>query len=81
MRNRLLMGAFRYGLMDEKALKLGKWQMVASMRKRLDLYEQDRNLEHLVDVANICLVEYVAAKAAGFRLTAIDDGHHVAESA
>lgn len=77
MRNRLLMGAFRYGLMERKSEQHGQWKMIDSIRKRVDLYEQTGNLEPLVDLANLCLVEYVMARHAGGQLEAVDDGEHV----
>jgi hypothetical protein len=45
------MGAFRYGLLGEKGKK--KFNRIASMKTRLDKYEETGNLEHLVDVANL----------------------------
>jgi hypothetical protein len=57
MRNRLLMGRFRYGLMDDPA-KLKNYDMKASMVKRLTLYWETDNQEHLVDLANLCLLEF-----------------------
>jgi len=75
MRNRLVLGAFRYGLFcnpDKFAFRI-----VESMRARLDLYERDANLEHLVDVANLALVEFVAGRRRGLHVSAQDDGIHV----
>jgi hypothetical protein len=75
MRNRLLMGAFRYGLMRDK-LK-SKWKMLPSMRRRLDHYEETGNLEMLVDVANLCLLEFLNPSVDGAAMRPTDDGEHV----
>jgi hypothetical protein len=75
MRNRLIVGAFRYGLFSDP--DKFQFRIVESMRTRLEMYVTDRNLEHLVDIANLALVEFVAAQRRGATLHAIDDGHHV----
>lgn len=79
MRARLIMGAFRYGLLTEN-LKLGKrFNCLDSIKRRLALYEQDHNLEHLVDIANLALCQFVQDEYHGARLTPIDDGEHCSE--
>lgn len=55
MRNRLVMGAIRYGLM---ARTRGGYDNIESIRRRLVLYEQTGNLEHLVDCANLLMLEF-----------------------
>ena len=76
MRNRLIMGAIRYG-------KLGWWRKpkydrVASIIKRLELYRQTGNREYLVDCANLALVEYVEGNHPKKHFkSADDDGVHV----
>lgn len=75
MRNRLVMGAFRYGLMSSPDKT--RWSCLPSIRRRLDRYEETHNLEHLVDVANLCLVEFLRGQRLGYQLSAIDDGEHV----
>lgn len=57
MRNRLIMGALRYGRIG--APNKPKWNRVASIKKRTGLYEESGNLELLVDIANLCLLEFV----------------------
>ena len=57
MRNRLLMGAYRYGPLGNARKK--KWDRVEYMRRKLDEYETVGNLETLVDIANLALVEFV----------------------
>ena len=56
MRNRLVMGGMRYGLLHAPGKK--HYDRVASIRKRAQLYAETGNLEHLVDCANECLLEF-----------------------
>lgn len=71
MRERLIQGAFRYGLL--KASGKPDYDRTKSIEKRLALYRQDRNKEHLVDIANLCLCEFVEGD--GYFKT-IHDGEH-----
>lgn len=73
MRNRLLMGYFRYGPMGKKP----GYDNVGSAKKRLDLYEKTGNLEHLVDVANLMMCEFVDGKHPNRHFYSTDDGIHV----
>jgi len=59
MRNRLIIGGLRYGLIKDAH----KYNKIESIVKRIDLYIQDNNLEHLVDVANLCLIEFVNCRS------------------
>jgi len=72
MRNRLIMGALRYGLLKEKV----SYDSITSMRQRLDLLEQDGNGEHLVDIANIALVMFTRKDHPKFHFHAQDDKIH-----
>lgn len=74
MRNRLLVGCFRYGRMSDP--NKGKYDHVESIRERLKLYEQSGNLEHLVDVANFSLVEFVHPRHPNAHFEATDDVIH-----
>ncbi len=56
MRNRLLFGAYRYRLLADP--KRPDYDCVASMIRRLENYKETGNLENLVDVANLCLIEF-----------------------
>ena len=73
MRNRMAMGYFRYGPLP---MQIGKcpYDNVGSIKRRLELYLQDGNREHLVDVANLCLVEFTTHPEKVF--CAVDDGEH-----
>ena len=57
MRNRLIMGAFRYGKVGAKDKPA--YDRVSSIRRRLSLYEQEGNLEHLIDIMNECYLDFV----------------------
>ena len=77
MRNRLEMGRFRYG-----PLSVGRFDSVSSAIRRLETYrDADGNLEHLVDAANLCLVEWIKARLGlsehpSPRWAPTDDGRH-----
>ena len=72
MRNRLLMGAYRYGLL--RASGKPQYDRIRSAKDRLDAYISTGNLEHLVDVANMMLPEFVEGKHPLRHFTASDDG-------
>lgn len=74
MRNRLLMGSIRYGKIHQQGKS--KYDRVSSMTKRLDMYNKTGNKEHLVDVANLCLLEFEECHHPDAHFAAIDDGHH-----
>lgn len=74
MRNRLIMGAMRYGLLHARGKRA--YDRVASIRKRLALYEQTGNLEHLVDCANLCLMEFEETRHLNAHFESADDKHH-----
>jgi hypothetical protein len=75
MRNRLVMGALRYGKLHAS----GKppYDRVTSCKRRLDLYAQTGNLEYLVDAANMCLLEFEESVHPLRHWESIDDGEHV----
>lgn len=75
--NRLIMGAFRYGMMDEPGKK--KFDRVQSAIDRLKLYQKTGNAEHLVDAANLCELEYDRPIHKNFHFKAVDDGIHTQE--
>lgn len=56
MRNRLVMGAYKYGLLAED--NAARYARVQSAIKRLTLYLEDGDGEHLVDAANLAMVEF-----------------------
>lgn len=74
MRNRLLMGAFRYGLLNAPGKK--KWDRMARIHEEVQLYQETGNLEYLVDVANYCLLEFEESTHPNKHFRAADDESH-----
>ena len=72
-KNRMLMGYFRYGSLRSQIGK-SKYDNVGSIEKRLSLYKSDHNREHLVDIANLVMIEFATHPDYPFR--AADDGIH-----
>lgn len=60
MRNRLVMGAFRYGRLGAEGKS--QFDRVEYMERCLQKYKETGNLECLVDIANLALVEFVEGK-------------------
>lgn len=75
MQNRLIMGAFRYGRINNFEEKLD-YSYVKEAKKRLRLYELTGNKEFLVDASNMCLLEFSENKHPNSKLEIIDDGEH-----
>jgi len=75
MRNRLIMGALRYGKL--RSPEKPEWDRIPLIRRQLNLYEKTGNKEHLVDIANLCLVEFVECNHTNEHLSSSDDGEHV----
>lgn len=74
MRNRLIMGAFRYGLFNDP--KKGHYDHTGAIAKHLLQYIDDGNLEHLVDIANLSLVEFCRSRHPKRHFNAQDDSTH-----
>jgi hypothetical protein len=75
MRNRLVMGAIRYGRM--RAMGKPQYDRIKSIIKRLDVYNENGNKEILVDVANLCLLEFVECNHPNQHFHAIDENEHL----
>lgn len=75
MRNRLLVGRFRYGRMDRADAR--DYDRVGSAIRRLERYQETGNQEYLVDAANLCLLEFEHGTHPKRHFEAIDDGEHV----
>lgn len=76
MRRRLIVGAMRYQTFAEKRAGHG-YDVIGSIRRRLESYESDGNLEHMVDIANLCMIEFEAPSHRNPTWKSIDDGQHV----
>lgn len=77
MRNRLIMGALRYETMANKRKSNHSYDMIGSAITRLQAYQETGNMEHLVDVANLCMLEYDAPSHRSPNWSPTDDGEHV----
>ena len=73
MRNRLIMGAFRYGSFEQQ--RDIRYDNAESIAKHLDAYLATGNAEHLVDIANLALVEFTRPFHPAFHWEATDDDH------
>lgn len=76
-RNRLLIGAFRYSTVAEQKLSSNRFDNIGSAISRLEKYLQTGNQEHLVDVANLCMVEFMCPSHPAPHFSPEDDGEHV----
>ena len=74
MRNRLIIGAFRYGTQEQQ--RDMNIHRIESLRRRLDDYEATGNMEHLVDFAAIAMAEYIHPKHPNAHWQASDDTEH-----
>lgn len=74
-KNRMIMGYFRYGSLQSQ-IGRAKYDNIGSIENRLLLYRGDRNREHLVDIANLAMIEFATHPEYPFR--ASDDGVHAA---
>ena len=75
-KNRMLMGYFRYGSLQSQIGK-AKYDNVGSIEKRLSIYKSDHNREHLVDIANLAMIEF--ATHPDYPFNPSDDGVHAAK--
>ena len=77
MKNRMVLGAFRYGkLSSQKSATGPKYDNISSIHKRLTLYEITGNTEHLVDCGNLCMIEFMIGEHPNKHFESIDDGVH-----
>ena len=76
MRNRLVMGALRYETFAEK--RSGHtYDLIGSTIERLTAYQETGNMEHLVDAANLCMIEFETPSHRNPNWESVDDGMHV----
>lgn len=74
-RNRMVMGTFRYG--DYKDPRAKKFDRIGSAIFRLHKYKETGNTEFLVDVANLCMIEFDIPNHKNAHFHSVDDGEHV----
>ena len=76
MRNRLIMGAYRYGTMREQEAK-AEYNYAKEADRRMKIYLETGNTEYLVDAANLCLLEFeIGSKHPNKHFESVDDGTH-----
>lgn len=71
-RARLVAGAYRYGLLGAPGKP--QFDRAEAIQLHLDQYRQTGNGEDLVDIANLCIVEFT--EAPDVRFWSVDDGPH-----
>jgi len=76
MRNRLIMGALRYGVFGDR--RKPAYDRMARAERLIAQYRETRNREALVDLANMALCEYVEGRG---HWEPQDDGEHTEISA
>jgi hypothetical protein len=68
------MARFRYSL--SKGHDFKNYDIISQIKRRLKLYEDSKNIEHLVDCYNFVRIEYLKARELGYHFKSIDDGEH-----
>lgn len=74
--NRMVMGFFRYGSIKKN---VNKYDNIGSAIKRLQKYQESGNAEHLVDAANLCMIEFSQRNHGNFHFHGQDDAEHTNE--
>lgn len=60
MKNRMVVSHYKYGWVRDTYPEIG--DAIASLKERLELYEKTGNLEHLIDIGNFAMIEYIAPR-------------------
>ena len=77
MRARLVMGYYRYGGLTSPTRRASSHDNVGSAIRRLQAYYRTGNQEHLVDAANLCMVEFMVPSCQPApHWSSTDDGQH-----
>lgn len=74
MRHRMLMGIYRHGYF--RSPDQPNYDRIGSALTRLKLYQETGNGEHLIDVMNLCGIEFVKRAHPHFHFAPADDGVH-----
>jgi len=77
MHNRMEMGGYRYG--PHRNQRKNQFDNVADSIRRLKLHQEDGNMEHLLDAANITILACLKKAHKNFHFESIDDGVHAVE--
>jgi hypothetical protein len=79
MRNRMVVGGYRYGRIQDP--QSGVYDNIGSLIDRAKAYLEDGNQEHLVDAANLAMVEFMRGSChANPHWSPTDDGSHTPEA-
>lgn len=73
--NRKVVGRYRYGLMSRT--EDTNYDRVGSIIKRLQEYQATGNMENLVDITNLCELEFAHSNHPNAHFDAADGGEHV----
>lgn len=77
MRNRMTVGGYRYGRIHQQTEVTVRFDNIGSIITRAERYRRDGNKEHLVDIANLALIEFVLGNChPSPHFTSVDDGYH-----
>lgn len=74
MRNRLIMGYYRYEPFDSPTKK--EYPLVDEAIRRIERYQDTGNTENLVDAANMCMLAFVHDDHPKKHFASMDDGEH-----
>lgn len=74
MRNRLIMGRFRYGPLNNINRETEK--IIENIKDRADKYIIERNTEYLVDIANLCMKLFETDDHPSKHFKSYDDKNH-----
>jgi hypothetical protein len=75
MRNRLIMGAIRYGRLNAPDKR--QYDRVGSIIERAKIYMETGNCELLVDIANLALLEFEEGRHPNRHFEGGDSENHV----
>jgi len=75
--NRMVLGAFRYGCLQDQKRTGNHRANVESLIERAKLFLETGNTEHLCDIANLAMVEFTVGKHPKRHWAATDDKVHV----
>jgi hypothetical protein len=76
MHVQIILGSFRYGRWTERRAKNIKYDYVAFIKRRLDMYQETGNTEYLVDAANGAMLAFEFDYHPTKHFHTVDDGEH-----
>jgi hypothetical protein len=77
-RRRMVLGQLRYGI--NYCYGKRQYDRVGAIARKIEAYRENGNLELLVDVANLCMLEFGEGNHPNRHFGATDDEDHVAAS-